>query len=198
MHANMLSANIPAYRKIRSVRCIWLPLKCSSRIFILEIWKFLIRREEEQGGGRLRFQSSPEGQVRILVWNIPPLYFASIKDVLIITPISSLPLSSPLPSASIFFILSINPPSILSSLLPNVLLSGLRWNRKCWFNNSRSEFWAVCCYSLLQVYSRGVTCSLPSSLCDTEWNHASLCDAWMNSNDSCTVCSGITQRLRWL
>lgn len=110
MHANMLSANIPAYRKIRSVRCIWLPLKCSSRIFILEIWKFLTRREEEQGGGRLRFQSSPEGQVRILVWNIPPLYFASIKDVIIITPISSLPLSSPLPSASIFFILSINPP----------------------------------------------------------------------------------------
>lgn len=161
MHANMLSANIPAYRKIRSVRCIWLPLKCSSRIFILEIWKFLTRREEEQGGGRLRFQSSPEGQVRILAWNIPPLYFASIKDVLIITPISSLPLSSPLPSASIFFILSINPPPILSSLLPNVLLSGLRWNRKCWFNNSWSEFWAVCCYSLLQVYSRGVTCVFP-------------------------------------
>ncbi len=154
--------------------------------------------------GRVRVQSSPEGQVRIVVWNILTLYAASIKDVLIITPHSSLlpppPLSSLLPSASIFFrlfiysfyfcrshpfFLSLLPLllSLLSSPLPNVFLSGLRWNRKCWFNNSWSEFWAVCWFSQFQVQHRRCS-SLPSSSCNAEWNHTALCDALMHFNDS--------------
>lgn len=139
--------------------------------------------------GRVKFHSSPEGQVRILVWNILALCIASIKDVLIITPpfpsvassssppFLQLPPSLYLLSPSVCLIL---PFSLLftllyhflSSPLPNVFLSGLRWNRKCWFNNSWSEFWAVRWFSQLRVQHRRCSSSLPSF----------FLQRWMKSN----------------
>lgn len=92
------------------------------------------------GIGKVRFQSSPEGQVRILVWNILTLYAASIKvcSLLPSIPVCCLLLLSSLhPSASIFSLLF-----IFSSLtlhlnlsffpiflfaLPFSLLSSAKW-----------------------------------------------------------------------
>lgn len=181
----MWTVNTPAYRRFRPVWCFWSPPA--------EYW--IWKSENSSHGqrkrrkGRVRFQSSPEGQVRLLVWNILTLYIASIKDVLIITPpfLSVASSSSLLPSSiclSLFPSLypispfCLSPPffpsfpplpsPFLSSPLPNVFLSGLRWNRKCWFNNSWWEFWAGCWFSQLPVQHRRCSSSLTFSSFYTE------------------------------
>lgn len=147
-------------------------------------------RERGRGAsmGRERFRSSPEGQVRILAWNILTLYVASIKASLLPpTQLCCLLLFSPpffnLPSSSAFSLwtppLSVSrllyfsfffllPSPFLSSSLPNVFLSGLRWNSKCWFNNSWSEFWTACWFSQLQVQCRRCSSSPLCSICNVE------------------------------
>lgn len=72
-------------------------------------------------------------------------HFAPRASVLIITLQSCLLPPPTLCFHSFFLFLFISPPISLSlpfpsSALPSAFLSAPRWNRKCWFNNSWSEF----------------------------------------------------------
>lgn len=158
-------------------------LEPDQRIFLLEIWQYLTKKrmKEMEWGQAARFQPPRQLRKKSSLKYSNTLHRERVCSLLLSTPVCCLLLlSSPNPLLPFFFsYFSLSPlPSHSPSLSPPLLLcqapSSLlwRWNRKCWFNNSWSEF-------CIHVTSSAARFLLVRR---AKWNHIAPWDAFMNSN----------------
>lgn len=136
-------------------------LESDNGIFMPEI----TRNEGEEWGQAARFQPArPWGPRKKSSLKYSNTLHREHQSVLIIALRSCLSPPPPLLPPNLcfrsFFLPSLYLPSHLapsfpfpSSPLPNAFLSAPRWNGKCWFNNSRSEFCIYAASSAAQVLS---------------------------------------------